>query len=68
MASTGLAGRAFGSWQYLVESMWLRDFLIDDIKGIRTFIWGQDSKLEDSLSHITIENLRDAFIDELVKT
>jgi hypothetical protein len=67
VASTGLAGRAFGSWQHPNGTMWLRDLLPNDIKGIRIFLWGQRSKMEDSLSHLTTDNLQNTLIDDLLK-
>jgi hypothetical protein len=67
IALTGLAGRAFASWQHPDGQMWLRDHLPGDVISIRILLWGQPSKLEGSDSHLTIQNLRDSFLDELMR-
>lgn len=47
---TGLAGRAFGSWQCKTGEMWLRDFVPRDIRNARTHIYGYQSALQKSTS------------------
>ncbi|KAI0568543.1 hypothetical protein PtrEW7m1_011800, partial [Pyrenophora tritici-repentis] len=67
VASTGLAGRAFESWQHSSGQMWLRDHLPDDVKGTRILLWRQGSKLRDCNSHLTTQNLQDVFLEDLLK-
>jgi hypothetical protein len=47
---TGLAGRAFASWQCRTGEMWLRDFVPRDIRHARTHIYGYQSALQNSTS------------------
>ncbi|KAF8542993.1 hypothetical protein BDD12DRAFT_875508 [Trichophaea hybrida] len=56
IAVTGLAGHAFGSWRNSeAGNMWLKDFLPEDIKGIRIMTYGYNSSLT--------ENVTDEFLD-----
>ncbi|KAI1828425.1 hypothetical protein F4861DRAFT_181759 [Xylaria intraflava] len=62
---TGLAGRPFGSWQYEDGSMWLRDYLPNDIPNVSVSVFGYSSKLVNSDSHATLRNFSDDFLDRL---
>ena len=50
VALTGLVGKAFASWQAQDGTMWLRDALPNDVKSVRTHIYGYVSTLQRSLS------------------
>ncbi|KAF8537497.1 hypothetical protein BDD12DRAFT_982128, partial [Trichophaea hybrida] len=66
IAITGLAGYAFGSWRSRVtRSMWLKDFLPQDISRIRILTYGYNTNL---VKHIVDEDLLDhqrRFVQEL---
>jgi len=47
---TGLAGRAFASWQCATGEMWLRDFVPTDTPKARVHIYGYQSVLQKSTS------------------
>ncbi|KAF8248450.1 hypothetical protein K440DRAFT_254380 [Wilcoxina mikolae CBS 423.85] len=46
VAVTGLAGHAFGSWRHReTRQMWLKDFVPQEVKGVRIMTFGYNSKL-----------------------
>ncbi|KAI0155131.1 hypothetical protein GGR57DRAFT_464218 [Xylariaceae sp. FL1272] len=68
IAISGLASHALGSWQPKGGDktfMWIRDELPKEIRGIRTIIYGYDSKLQESESTQMIPDLAKQFIDIL---
>ncbi|MCJ1249281.1 hypothetical protein MMC30_006504 [Trapelia coarctata] len=65
IAITGLAGRAFGSWQNSNGTMWLRGFLTRDIENLRVYVYGYDSKLKDSNSFARLLDYTKAFVRTL---
>ena len=65
IALTGLAGRAFGSWQSKKGSMWLRDSLPKDVAGLRVLTYGYPSKLFQSRSTARLLDFSINFMDEL---
>ncbi|KAH0603219.1 uncharacterized protein H6S33_008223 [Morchella sextelata] len=71
VAVSGLNGHAYGSWRRKrgsgsVQSMWLRDFLCDDLPSCRTMIFGCNTNLTDSGTH-TISDYALTLLDELRK-
>jgi hypothetical protein len=49
VAITGLAGHGFGSWRNREsDSMWLRDFLPNDVQSVRIMAFGYNSTLAGS--------------------
>lgn len=62
VAITGLAGRAFGSWQNDRGSMWLRDYLPQDLPGVRVFLYGYPSKLHKSVSRASLWDYTEGFM------
>ncbi|RDW62494.1 hypothetical protein BP5796_10796 [Coleophoma crateriformis] len=65
VAVTGLAGRAFGSWQGRSGSMWLRDFLPQDVAHLRTLTYGYPSRLFRSLSTASLLDFTISFMEDL---
>lgn len=65
IAMSGLAGRPFGSWQCDDGSMWLRDYLPNDVPNARVFIYGYKSTLVKFKTHSTITTYSDDFLDRL---
>jgi hypothetical protein len=65
IAVTGLAGRAFGSWQAGNGSMWLRDFLPKNVPGLRTYVYGYPSILFKSQSTASLSDFTNSFMDDL---
>lgn len=65
IAVTGLAGKAFMSWQYEDGSMWLRDGLPSELPRARVHIYGYDSTLQESISTAPLEHFTDEFVDLL---
>lgn len=71
VAVSKLNGHAYGSWRSKggpgsVQSMWLRDFLCDDLPSCRTMIFGCNTKLTDHGTH-TISDYALTLLDELRK-
>jgi len=64
---TGLAGRAFGSWQCKTGEMWLRDFIPRDIPNARTHIYGYQSALQKNTSAAGLLYYTETFV-RLLKT
>ncbi|OTB00300.1 hypothetical protein M426DRAFT_26735 [Hypoxylon sp. CI-4A] len=64
VAVTGLAGKAFASWQCDDGSMWLRDHLPIDIPGIRVSIFGYSSELSRSNSRAVLNDFTDDFLPD----
>ncbi|PHH73219.1 hypothetical protein CDD80_3951 [Ophiocordyceps camponoti-rufipedis] len=68
IAITGLAGHAFGSWQPRggdKSFMWIRDLVPDAITGMRTIVYGYESKLLGSNSFQGIEDLALSLISQM---
>ena len=65
IAITGLAGRAFASWQNLAGQMWLRDFLPPRFSDCRFFTYGYPSKARQSLSQASVASFREQFVREI---
>jgi hypothetical protein len=68
IAISGLASHPFGSWQPKggeKKFMWIRDALPRDIRGMRTIIWGYDSRLRSSRSSQLVPDLAKKFINQL---
>ncbi|PGH01881.1 hypothetical protein AJ80_08953 [Polytolypa hystricis UAMH7299] len=69
IAISGLASHPFGSWQPKGSDktfMWIRDDLPKHLQGLRTVIYGYDTKLHDSQSLQTISDLSDELINQLL--
>lgn len=62
---TGLAGRAFASWQCVTGEMWLRDFLPKDIPNARVLVYGYQATLQKSKSAAGIQEYTATFISLL---
>lgn len=60
---TGLAGRAFGSWQAGNGMMWLRDYLPRDVGDLRVFTYGYPSKLFGSRSTARLLDFTMGFLE-----
>jgi hypothetical protein len=67
IAITGLASPAFGSWQNEEGAMWLRDYLPQDIPGLRIFIYGYPSKLHESVSRASMWDYTQEFMKTVVE-
>ena len=65
IAVTGLAGRAFSSWQYRDGHMWLRDFLPRDVASCRVMIFGYPSQLFKSISEAGLFEYTNYFLQQL---
>ncbi|KAI8631124.1 hypothetical protein F5Y19DRAFT_473523 [Xylariaceae sp. FL1651] len=68
IAISGLASHPFGSWQPKSNDktfMWIRDGLPKDIHGIRSVLYGYDTKLYESQSFQDISDLASEFINQL---
>jgi len=65
VAVTGLAGKAFASWQAAEGSMWLRDFLPQDVENIRVSIFGYSSELFESNSNAGLLDYTKIFLQTL---
>jgi hypothetical protein len=65
IAITGLGGKPFASWQGSDGSMWLRDHLPLDVKGLKVSIWGCQSSLENSTSEAGLEDYTENFLEDL---
>ncbi|PHH92317.1 hypothetical protein CDD83_7906 [Cordyceps sp. RAO-2017] len=64
IAVPGLSSHALGSWKsHTNNEVWLRDYLRDDISGIRVLLYGYDTQLRDSDSKQSIENLGNALLE-----
>ena len=62
----GLGGHAFGSFKEKGTSyMWLRDTLPRDSPNLRILLYGYDSGLNGSESHLNISRIAEAFIGHL---
>lgn len=61
IAVTGLGGRPFASWQNNEGTMWLRDFLPQQVPGIRVYTYGYASALKGSPSRASIQDFTDGF-------
>jgi hypothetical protein len=61
IAVTGLAGKAFMSWQYQDGTMWLRDHLPSALPRARVHIYGYDSTLQGSVSTARLEHFTNEF-------
>jgi hypothetical protein len=58
IAISGLGGHAFGSFKERGRSyMWLRDSLPNDLPRTRILVYGYDTRLEDSTSFQSIDDL-----------
>jgi hypothetical protein len=66
VAVTGLDGNAYGSWQSRspVGSMWLRDFLKDDMPHCRVMTYGYNTKLASNRAY-TFGDFCDRFLEEI---
>lgn len=62
IAITGLAGHAFGSWAASPHTMWLRDFLPNDIPRARILLYGYDSNLTNSQSRNILTDFSTSFV------
>jgi hypothetical protein len=65
VAITGLAGRAFGSWQAENGTMWLRDVLPQDVANLRVLTYGYPSTLFRSRSTARLLDFTINFMDDL---
>ena len=67
IAIPGLGGHAFSSFKENGGShMWLRDTLPHDLRGVRVWVYGYDTKLMDSESFQDLEALASTFRRSLV--
>ncbi|KAH9215247.1 hypothetical protein DL95DRAFT_138948 [Leptodontidium sp. 2 PMI_412] len=71
IAVHGLSGHAFGSWAYFDEPtkkyiMWLKDFLSEDVPGIRILTYGYEARLDMTTTMSRLQDYRRSFIGELV--
>jgi hypothetical protein len=71
VAVHGLSGHAFGSWSHFDEStkkyiMWLRDFLGEDVPGIRVMIYGYEARLDKTTTMSRLIDYRRSFLGELL--
>ncbi|EXJ68339.1 uncharacterized protein A1O5_08131 [Cladophialophora psammophila CBS 110553] len=67
VAITGLAGRAFDSWANDQGSMWLRDYLPQELPGVRIFIYGYPSKLYKSQSRASLWDYTEGFMRTMAR-
>src|ERR1700761_8242071 len=67
VAITGLAGRAFDSWANDQGSMWLRDYLPQELPGVRIFIYGYPSKLYKSVSRASLWDYTEGFMRAMAR-
>jgi hypothetical protein len=59
VAVNGLGSHAFGSWtSHDTGKMWLKDFLPDDVKGIRIMTYGYNTNLYDGETDIDFLDYR----------
>lgn len=65
VAITGLAGRAFESWQTKNGQMWLRDFSAPNHTDCRFFTFGYPSKVRQSQQQATISDFVENFVEEI---
>ncbi|KAI3333095.1 hypothetical protein F4824DRAFT_491112 [Ustulina deusta] len=66
IAVTGLGGHAFGSWKSPTsDEMWLRDYLPKDIPNHRVILYGYNTKLQESQSKQSIEDLGATFMENI---
>jgi hypothetical protein len=68
IAISGLSSHPFGSWQPKASDktfMWIRDGLPKDIHGIRTIVYGYDTRLDDSQSFQDIPDIARGLINQL---
>ena len=62
----GLGGHAFGSFKEKGASyMWLRDTLPTDFPNLRILLYGYESGLDGSESHLNVSGIAEAFIGHL---
>lgn len=67
VAITGLAGRAFGSWQCKTGHMWLRDYLPAKFPDCRFFTYGYQSKVRNSQLQASISGFAETFAREIAR-
>lgn len=64
----GLGTNAFGTFRSPEnDQMWLRDFLKDDIANIRVLLYGYESKVDNSRSAQTIEDIARSCLEMIVQ-
>lgn len=67
VAVTGLAGHAFGSWRSRdTGKMWLKDFLSEDVSGVRIMTYGYNSSLVGGTVEHNFLEYRKHFIHSLL--
>ncbi|RSL78522.1 hypothetical protein CDV31_017262, partial [Fusarium ambrosium] len=66
IAVPGLGSHATGTWKDpSSNTVWLRDFVPDDVRGIRVSLYGYDTSLLNSESKDSIEDLGIRFLEVL---
>jgi hypothetical protein len=66
IAVPGLGSHAIGSWKSPGGSdVWLRDYLPDDVHGIRVLLYGYNTSLLGSDSKDSIEDLGNRFLESI---
>jgi hypothetical protein len=66
IAVPGLGSHAIGSWKLPRGSdVWLRDYLPDDVHGIRVLLYGYNTSLLGSDSKDSIEDLGNRFLESI---
>ncbi|KAF6804014.1 ankyrin repeat-containing protein [Colletotrichum plurivorum] len=67
IAVPGLGSHALGSWKSPdSDHVWLRDFLPQDVPGVRVLLYGYDTTLPGSLSKQSIEDLGGILVERVV--
>ncbi|GKT93566.1 ankyrin repeat-containing protein [Colletotrichum tofieldiae] len=67
IAVPGLGSHALGSWKSShSDAVWLRDFLPQDVPGIRVLLYGYDTTLPGSLSRQSIGDLGGILLERVV--
>ncbi|GJC78574.1 protein SERAC1 [Colletotrichum liriopes] len=67
IAVPGLGSHALGSWKSPhSDAVWLRDFLPQDVPGIRVLLYGYDTMLPGSLSRQSIGDLGGILLERVV--
>lgn len=71
IAVHGLSGHAFGSWATFNDhsgqfTMWLKDFLPEDVQNVRILTYGYESRLDKTTTMSRLLDYRRAFLREVV--